>query len=106
MAQSSSLGMYVLGTMLLGGTGGVIAYGSFVSLNLPRQEAAASQEAANKQYALQYADGQKALFKTPDGLRLVMVGSSLPSAGRVQSIERRDDRWVVTTSRNLAFAKN
>ena len=96
----------LLGMAALSLTGATIAYGSYVAVSLPKEEAAANQAAANEQYVLEYADGEKALFRTPDGLTLVTVGSTLATAGRVQSIEKHAQRWVVRTSKDLYFAKN
>ena len=55
---------------------------------------------------LQFADGQKALFKTDDGVSLVMIGSNLPAAGRVTAIAMQDGHWTVTTNRNLIFKQD
>ena len=55
---------------------------------------------------LEFADGNKALFRTEDGVSLVTVGSNLPSAGRVLSIAQRDGHWTVTTNRNLVFTQD
>lgn len=63
------------------------------------------RDGASLGMSLQYADGHKALFRTADGLSLVMVGTSLPSAGRVTEIARREGHWTVTTTRNLVFTE-
>jgi hypothetical protein len=56
--------------------------------------------------SLQFADGQKALFKTEDGVSLVMLGSNLPAAGRVTAIAKLDGQWTVTTNRGLIFKQD
>jgi hypothetical protein len=38
------------------------------------------------------------------GVWLARVGSSLPDASKVASIERRDGRWVVVTDRDQVLA--
>jgi hypothetical protein len=54
-----------------------------------------------KEYALRSVTRGVALIESPDGLREVRVGTILPYAGLVTSIEQRDGKWVIITSRGL-----
>src|SRR5579871_4176556 len=69
------------------------------------EEIAAAQVEANNEFHLNYVDAQKALFRTPRGLSLVMVGSSLEPAGHVISIEVVEGHWTITTDKGVQFVK-
>jgi hypothetical protein len=45
--------------------------------------------------------GGTAMLQGPDGVRRVTLGDTLPGAGRVVSIVRWGNRWIVATSRGL-----
>jgi len=83
----------------------IVSYGAAVSHSGADFDLLAEQRSYNDQYHLKYADGSKALFKTDDELILVVVGSSLSSAGHVVSIEKRNERWTVTTNKQLTFVQ-
>ncbi|WP_156964674.1 hypothetical protein [Methylocapsa aurea] len=88
----------------LASTAAVVAYGVATTISRESDERSAADEAFyQNKYILKNADGISAVFKTEDGFSLVMVGSSLSSAGRVVSIEKRNGRWTVTTSKNFNF---
>jgi hypothetical protein len=89
-------------TAIVATTGGVTQLASTEH----EMKATATQQSFNKKYVLKYADGVKALFKTEDGLSLVMVGSTIPAAGDVVKIEKKNGHWAVKTSRNLTFVQN
>ena len=89
-------------------TAAVVVYGAIVTVTNPegrieQEHVAVLQASANDSFVLQYADEQKALFKTDHGYRLTMIGSSLDDAGHVASIEMVDGRWTVTTDRGAVF---
>ena len=92
---------HLLSVCVLIPTAGVVAAGA-MSATAPT----ILRDGAPLGLSLQYADGQKALFKTDDGVSLVMIGSSLPAAGRVTAIVQRDGHWTVTTNRNLVFTQD
>jgi hypothetical protein len=54
-----------------------------------------------REYVLRSVTKGVALIESPEGLREVRVGTILPYAGLVTSIERRDGKWVIITSRGL-----
>lgn len=88
-------------------TAAVMAYGGSIAFfNGRSPQVNERQQFIKNQFVLIYADGAKALFKTDDGVSLVMVGSSLSSAGTVVSIEKHDGRWTVSTSKKLNFVLN
>jgi hypothetical protein len=89
-------------------TAAVVAYGGFITISNPEGRAAsvkvaAAQELLNQVFVLQYADENKAVFKTDTGFRLAMIGTSLDDAGHVASIEKIDGEWTVTTDRGVVF---
>lgn len=45
--------------------------------------------------------GGKAVLQGPGGIREVAVGETVPGAGRIDSIVRWGNRWIVATSRGL-----
>jgi len=94
-------------TSALASTAAVMAYGAatLISSELEVRSSADRLPYSDK-YVLKYADGVKAIFQTEDGVSLVMIGSSLSTAGKVASIEKRNGRWTVTTSKNLSFVQN
>jgi hypothetical protein len=89
-----------------GATATVMAYGSFISLSSPITPSVNVQHTYSSEYLLKSADGKQALFKTRDGLCLVMVGSLLGFAGSVEAIEKQNGRWIVTTSKHMTFVQN
>jgi hypothetical protein len=83
--------------------GGVVAVGAGGDGSLAEQVVTDTRTVNDRQYVLQYADGQKAMFGTDEGTKLVMVGSPLDGAGRVQSIKLNDGHWTVTTNKGVTF---
>lgn len=95
-------------TSALASTAAVMAFGGakLISSEFDVRASAERLSYNTNKYILKYADGVKAIFQTEDGVSLVMVGSSLSTAGKVASIEKRNGRWTVTTSKNLSFVQN
>jgi len=48
--------------------------------------------------------GQTAVLQGPDGVRTVSLGETLPGVGRVDSIVRWGNRWIVATANGLIAA--
>ncbi len=57
--------------------------------------------ATMKAYVLRSVTRGVALIESPEGLREVRLGTVLPYAGLVTSIEQQDGRWVVITSQGV-----
>lgn len=45
--------------------------------------------------------GQTAVLQGPDGVRTVVLGETVPEIGRVDSIVRWGNRWIVATANGL-----
>jgi hypothetical protein len=45
--------------------------------------------------------GQTAVLQGPDGVRTVALGESVPGVGRIDSIVRWGNRWIVATANGL-----
>jgi hypothetical protein len=56
-------------------------------------------------WVLRSVYGGSALVEGRPGLIRVMPGDSLPGVGRVETITRKDGRWVVVTERGLIVAR-
>jgi hypothetical protein len=90
----------------------VVTYASVLAIddsaNTARQKIVtlASAAAVDDQLTLNYADAEKALFRSQMGLRLVMVGSSLEPAGHVAAIEKEDGHWTVRTTKGVKFVQD
>jgi hypothetical protein len=81
-------------------TAAVVASGTFTALSAPTYRIADRFDGE-----LRYADGERAVLKTPTGLRLVTVGSVVPSEGHVEAIVKTDGRWTVRTSAGILFVE-
>jgi hypothetical protein len=87
-------------------TAAVVAYGMLVfvnSANSTDADSTANQRSRASEFTLEYADGNKAIFRNEDGRWIVTIGSSLSSAGHVVSIEKQDGHWTVTTDKRQSF---
>jgi hypothetical protein len=62
---------------------------------------AADATGTSRTYVLRSVTQGTALIESPEGLREVRPGAILPNLGLVSSIELRQGRWVVVTSRGL-----
>jgi hypothetical protein len=52
-------------------------------------------------WTVRSVSGGTAVLQGPDGIRRVSVGETVPGAGRIDSIVRWGNRWIVATSRGL-----
>lgn len=85
----------------------VMAYGGSIAFSGGSDaKSTADKTDYDRRYILTYTDGIKAIFETEDGRSLVTVGSTLSSAGKIVSIEKRNGRWTVSTSKKLNFVLN
>lgn len=62
---------------------------------------AADEKAGSRDYLVKGVSRGVALVEGPDGLHEVIPGSTLPGAGRVVSIERAGNKWVVVTTETI-----
>jgi hypothetical protein len=52
-------------------------------------------------WTVRNVSGRTAVLQGPDGIRRVSVGDTVPGAGRIDSIVRWGNRWIVATSKGL-----
>ncbi len=52
-------------------------------------------------WTVRNVSGGTAVLQGPDGIRRLSVGDTVPGAGRIDSIVRWGNRWIVATSRGL-----
>ena len=52
-------------------------------------------------WTVRNVSGRTAVLQGPDGVRRVSVGDTVPGAGRIDSIVRWGNRWIVATSKGL-----
>jgi hypothetical protein len=52
-------------------------------------------------WTVRSVSGGTAVLRGPDGIRRVSIGDTVPGAGRIDSIVRWGNRWIVATSRGL-----
>jgi hypothetical protein len=52
-------------------------------------------------WTVRNVSGAAAVLQGPNGIRRVSVGETVPGAGRIDSIVRWGNRWIVATSRGL-----
>jgi hypothetical protein len=52
-------------------------------------------------WAIREVRGSAAVLEGPDGIRSVVVGDTIPGIGRIDSIVRWGNRWLVATSSGL-----
>jgi hypothetical protein len=52
-------------------------------------------------WTVRNVSGRTAVLQGPDGIRKVSVGEIVPGAGRIDSIVRWGNRWIVATSKGL-----
>lgn len=52
-------------------------------------------------WTVRNVSGRTAVLQGPDGIRRVSVGDNVPGAGRIDSIVRWGNRWIVATSKGL-----
>jgi hypothetical protein len=71
-----------------------------------KQDPVVTPQEASKKYTLKFTDGVKALFTTPYGFSLVVVGSTIPEVGEVVAIERHNGLWSVRTNTDVVFLPN